>query len=207
MLLCRELPSYELSSSPYFVGWTDRNASPKQAEKVGCGSVTPRSVPASLAVNPDRKWYLVCSFVRFWYGRKNTKSIGTKKNYFIGMTTFWNRFYNILNVVYWIWNPGVLSYRAIIEIYLAIFVNGNVFKQSITFNGIVNVGFSIFIEVDNFGIASAFEIKNTIIVPSVFVITDKQAFGVGRECVLPVPDKPKENSNIPVFAHVCRAVP
>ena len=43
------------SSSAYLVGWSDRNAAPKQAEKVGVGSVMPRSVPASLLVKPDRK--------------------------------------------------------------------------------------------------------------------------------------------------------
>ena len=35
---------------------------PKQAEKVACGSVTPRSVPATLAVYPDRKWYFACAW-------------------------------------------------------------------------------------------------------------------------------------------------
>jgi len=43
------------SSSPYLVGCSDRKAAPKQAEKVGVGSVIPRSVPASLAVKPERK--------------------------------------------------------------------------------------------------------------------------------------------------------
>ena len=43
------------SSSPYLVGCSSRKAWPKQAEKVGVGSVMPRSVPASLAVKPDRK--------------------------------------------------------------------------------------------------------------------------------------------------------
>ena len=43
------------SSSPYLVGCSSRNAWPKQAEKVGVGSVMPRSVPASLAVKPLRK--------------------------------------------------------------------------------------------------------------------------------------------------------
>ena len=43
------------SSSAYLVGCSSRNAWPKQAEKVGVGSVMPRSVPASLAVKPDRK--------------------------------------------------------------------------------------------------------------------------------------------------------
>ena len=43
------------SSSAYLVGCSSRNACPKQAENVGVGSVMPRSVPASFAVNPDRK--------------------------------------------------------------------------------------------------------------------------------------------------------
>ena len=43
------------SSSAYLVGCSSRKAWPKQAEKVGVGSVMPRSVPASLEVKPDRK--------------------------------------------------------------------------------------------------------------------------------------------------------
>jgi hypothetical protein len=38
-----------------FVGCSSRKAWPKQAEKVGVGSVIPRSVPANLAVKPERK--------------------------------------------------------------------------------------------------------------------------------------------------------
>ena len=34
---------------------------PKQVEKVGSGSVTPRSVPATLDVKPLRKWYSACA--------------------------------------------------------------------------------------------------------------------------------------------------
>jgi len=41
--------------SAYFVGCQTRKTAPKQAEKVACGSVTPRSVPASFAVYPERK--------------------------------------------------------------------------------------------------------------------------------------------------------
>ena len=36
--------------SAYFVGCNGKNAAPKQAEKVVCGSVTPASVPATLDV-------------------------------------------------------------------------------------------------------------------------------------------------------------
>ena len=34
------------------------NGAPKQVENVGCGSVTPISVPASFAVNPERNQYM-----------------------------------------------------------------------------------------------------------------------------------------------------
>ena len=37
------------SSSAYLVGCSSRNAWPKQAEKVGVGSVIPRSVPANFS--------------------------------------------------------------------------------------------------------------------------------------------------------------
>ena len=38
------------SSWPYSAGWRGMNGAPKQVEKVASGSVTPFSVPATLAV-------------------------------------------------------------------------------------------------------------------------------------------------------------
>ena len=43
------------NSSAYFTGCKLKNGPPKQAENVGVGSVIPLSVPASLAVKPERK--------------------------------------------------------------------------------------------------------------------------------------------------------
>lgn len=48
----------------YFMGCHMRNTPPKQAENVASGSVTPSSVPATLAVYPEMKWYIACSLVR-----------------------------------------------------------------------------------------------------------------------------------------------
>src|SRR5207302_2568229 len=48
-------------SEAYTLGARGRNGAPKQVEKVALGSVTPRSVPATLAVYPDRKWYIACA--------------------------------------------------------------------------------------------------------------------------------------------------
>jgi len=43
------------SISAYKVGCNGKKASPKQAEKVGTGSLIPYSVPATLAVYPEIK--------------------------------------------------------------------------------------------------------------------------------------------------------
>ena len=42
--------SRSTSIAAYSRGWRGRNGAPKQAEKVAVGSITPISVPASLAV-------------------------------------------------------------------------------------------------------------------------------------------------------------
>src|SRR5204863_7542246 len=41
----------------YRLGASGRNGAPKQVLNVAFGSVTPLSVPATLAVYPERKWY------------------------------------------------------------------------------------------------------------------------------------------------------
>ena len=61
------------------MGCNDRKASPKQAENVGVGSVTPLSVPANLAVKPDKKWYLVCSGGSLATGGTTPKASTVKK--------------------------------------------------------------------------------------------------------------------------------
>src|SRR3546814_16882921 len=43
------------SRLPSIDGWRGMNGPPTQAEKVASGSVTPISVPATLAVSPERK--------------------------------------------------------------------------------------------------------------------------------------------------------
>ena len=48
---------------------------PKQVEKVGCGSLPkPFSVPATLAVKPERKWYMAWLGVSRAMGGKTPKA-------------------------------------------------------------------------------------------------------------------------------------
>lgn len=69
--------------SAYKVGWRGKKASPKQAEKAGTGSVIPNSVPATLAVYPEIKWYIAYSGVSFETGGKTPKASQVKNNIFL----------------------------------------------------------------------------------------------------------------------------
>ena len=66
-------------SSAYTVGGCGRKGAPKQALKAARGSVTPRSVPATLAVYPERKWYMAWSGVRRAIGGSTPKASAVRK--------------------------------------------------------------------------------------------------------------------------------
>ncbi len=74
---------------------------------------------------------------------------------------------------------SVLGYALVLEVDLAFSVNGNVLKKSVTSDGVVDVGLALLVEVDNLGVAAALEVEDTVVVPSVLVVTDKQTLGVG----------------------------
>lgn len=65
-------------------GWRGKKASPKQAENDGTGSVTPTSVPATLAVYPLIKWYIICSLLSLATGGKTPFASQVKKIIFLG---------------------------------------------------------------------------------------------------------------------------
>ena len=59
---------------------------PKQVEKVGCGSLPrPFSVPATLAVKPDRKWYMAWRGVSLRDRRQHAEGIGRQHDDILGM--------------------------------------------------------------------------------------------------------------------------
>ena len=89
---------YRLIFSPNNLAYTDArrgiNGAPKHSEKTDFGSFMPRSVPASLLVYPDIKWYMAPSFVRRDTGG-NTPKASAVRNIMafgfpprLGITTF-----------------------------------------------------------------------------------------------------------------------
>src|SRR4029079_3598181 len=68
-----------LSRFPYTDGGRGMNAAPKQVLKVAVGSVTPISVPATLAVEPDRRVYSACAGVSCAIGGSTPNASAVRK--------------------------------------------------------------------------------------------------------------------------------
>ena len=90
---------------------------------------------------------------------------------------------------------------------VTLFVKGYVFQQCVTLDCIVYVGFAVLVEVDNLGVATALEVEHAVVVPTVFVVADKQTFGVGGQCGLAGTAQTEEDSRVFAFhIGVCGAV-
>ncbi len=76
--------SFSPSIRAYTRGGCGRNGAPKHVEKVGCGSVTPSSVPASFAVNPERNQYIAWSRERRAIGGRTAKASAARKTTELG---------------------------------------------------------------------------------------------------------------------------
>ena len=70
---------------------------------------------------------------------------------------------------------GVLGYALVGEVNFAFSIQGNILKQSVAFDCVVDIRLGIFIQVDNFGIAAALEVKYAVVIPAVLVITDEES--------------------------------
>ena len=104
-------------------------------------------------------------------------------------------------------NTSVLCYALIIEINLTIFVKCNILKKSISLDSIVDVRLRFFVKVDNFSVASAFEVEYAVVIPAMLVITDQETFRVCGKSCFTCSGKTEEDSCVfAVHICVCRAV-
>src|SRR6516225_8045474 len=80
--LCLEM--YSRKTAPYSVGGRGRKGAPKQVENSGSTPTSPFSVPATLAVYPERKWYIACAGVSLAIGGITPNASAVKKMMFFG---------------------------------------------------------------------------------------------------------------------------
>ena len=101
---------------------------------------------------------------------------------------------DIFNVIDWIRYTSILCYALICKINLSVFVKCYVLKESVSADRIVDVRLRLFVQVDNFCVAAAFEVEYTIVIPAVLVITDKETFWICGKCSFTCSGKSEEDS-------------
>ena len=128
---------------------------------------------------------------RYW--RQYAESICRQENNFFCCRSGRNRANNILDVVDRVRNTSVLCYALICKVDFSFRIKSYVLEKGIAFDCIVDVWLRLFVKVDNFCIASAFEVEYTIVIPAVLVITDKKTFRVCGKCSFSCSGKTEED--------------
>ena len=78
-------------------------------------------------------------------------------------------------------NAGVLGNALVSEVDVALGIQGNVLKQSVALDGVVDIRLGFFVQVDDLSIAAALEVKDAVVVPAVLIVADQQALRVGGQ--------------------------
>ena len=118
------------------------------------------------------------------YRRKHTESVGREEDHLLCSRAFRNGLNDVLDVVDRVRNTSVLSNALVSEIAFAVGraeSNSHVLEQSVASDSSVDVGFVLFREVDNLGVAAAFVVEDALVVPSVLVVADEFTLRICRK--------------------------
>ena len=167
------------------------------------GSVTPRSVPATLAVYPLRKWYIAWPELSLDTGG-SSQSVARKKDDAVGVAGHL-RLVPVFNVVDRVRHAAVLRLGRVKVVDVAV-VDGIVLEQGVRLDGAVDLGLVLLREVDGLCVAASFKVENAVVVPSVLVVSDQKALWICRQRGLSRAREAKEERRVAVLADVGRAV-
>ena len=99
---------------------------------------------------------------------------------------------------------SILCYALICEINLAFSIKCYVLKKSVAFDRIVDVRLRFFVKVDNFSVASTFEVEYAVVIPAMLVITDQETFsGSVERVVFTCSGKTEEDSCVFRRSYLC----
>ena len=140
-------------------------------------------------------------------GGEHTECVGAEEDYVLGGGTVRDGLNDLLDVVDGIAYAGVLGHALVGEVDFAFCVDGHVLEEGVAADGVVDVGLTVLVEVDDLGVATAFEVEDAVVVPAVFVVTDEETLGVGREGGLAGAGEAEEDGGVlAVHVGVGRAV-
>lgn len=189
----------------YTVARRGMNGAPKHAEKVGVGSVTPSSVPATFAVNPDRKWYAAISGVRRARGGRTPYESQARKNTLRGVPAIPERI--APGMCSRVRSASVLGDRVVVPLDSPRErVDHRVLEHRAEADRLEDLRLCLRREANHLGIAAALEVEHTVRAPAVLVVAQETAGWIGRERGLARAGKPEEEGDIAALADVGRAV-
>ena len=103
-------------------------------------------------------------------------------------------------------NTGVLGYRLVGIVDLALLVYRHVLQQCVAADGVPDVGLVLLREVDDLGVAATLEVEYAVVVPAVLVVADQLTLRVGRKRGLAGARQAEEDSGLALGVGVGRAV-
>ena len=137
--------------------------------------------------------------------RQNTEGIAGQENNIFGVSTLEARIM-IVDMLNRVGDPGILSLSIAVKVDHAVVICNHVLEQRVALDGLVDLRFIFCAQIDGLGVAAAFEVKNSVVIPTVLIITDQFAMGVGGKRGLPGSRKTEEEGHITTFADVGRAM-
>jgi hypothetical protein len=139
-------------------------------------------------------------------GREDTVRIAGEEEDGVGMVAKGLRLV-VGNVVDGVGDTAILSLLSVEVIhFLGDRIDHNILEKSIALDGTVDIWLRLLGEVDGLGVASSFKVENSLVVPSMLIVTDELATekcedgkrerkvaycGSAERVVLPVPERPK----------------
>ena len=75
-------------------------------------------------------------------------------------------------MVYRIGNASVLGYALVCKIDLSALVESYVLEECVSLDRVIDIRLCLFVKIYNLCIAAAFDVEDTIVIPTVFIITD-----------------------------------
>ena len=104
------------------------------------------------------------------YRRKYSECICRQEDYVFSSRCSGYRTNNLFDVIDRVRYTSILCYALVVEVDLSVFIQCYVLKKSISLDRIVNVRLRVFVKVDNFCIASALEVEDTVVIPAMLEI-------------------------------------
>src|SRR5699024_3750798 len=126
------------------------------------------------------------------YRRKYSESVSGQEDYVLCCRSCGNRTNDLLNVIDWVGHTCILCHALICKVDLSVCIQCHVLKKSVSLDGIVDIRLGVFVQVDNFCVASALEVEHAVVIPAMLVITDEKSLGICGQCCLTCSGKSEE---------------